>query len=250
MREGPPKIQPVAPEVPEELVPTAPSEGLDSPSAPEVEAPEVPQELIPVEVDEVSLESAEEFPDLPKEGDPVTLTKTALDEGAESAFPVGTVFKGVLLANIEINKQIFVGGNRTSRVSEIQRVGEGTFRIRSGTSWYELVSGYSAEGADSTANEPLEAEGTEEATVEAAPEPLKEGERVSIQKVSMLDFKEAQGERMEMALVADLMEGSVIAAASEDDLFNSSIVKKIESEGGTFYATTASGSVYAIRRAE
>lgn len=241
MGEGPPKIKPAPPE---ELLPVAPSEGLASPSAPEAMPPKVSQELIPAETDEVSVEASEEFSDLPKEGEVVTLTKQSINEGADSARFVGGSFSGALLAPIEIGRSVNYGALQTSPVKAISRGENGKFRIETATSVYELEPGKVSPTIPADA---VESENQTEGSVEKLPEMPKAGERVVIQKVSENEA-EVQASRREGTLGADVVEGAQLFMISNGKPWSSSNIKKAYVGGrNKFYIETVN-STYEILR--
>ncbi len=185
--------------------------------------------------------SGETFADLPQEGEPVTLIKQSINEDGRSSIAEGRKFDGAVFGSIAVGKKVEIGSLSTSVVEGIARNEDGSFLIKTNTSVYRLER---RSRAAAVAPEQVEA------SVEATPVPLKEGERVVIQKVSMLDQEQAEGDALKGTLRADLGEGVPLAALTEDDeFFDTSVVKRINFEGGKAYVQTASGSVYRVERA-
>lgn len=187
-------------------------------------------------------ESEEGVLDLPEEMEPVTLTKVLADESGPSETEAGRSYKGIVLGKIEVGQGVFIGSMNTSPVTEISR-GEvdGEFLIKTASGSVYKLEHRERDSDGAVVEEEIK-------NIEKAPEPLKDGEKVRIQKRSMINPEEPLGDIMEMTLTADVKEGGQIVAISEDDMFETSIVNKLNSEDGKFYAQTASGSLYVVER--
>lgn len=226
MGERPPRMQPVAPEVPEELVPVAPSEGVTSPSAPEAMAPEAPQELIPAKQDEVSVESSEEIAGWLREREEVVLTLRSKEKGSSALLKAGGSFRGELQVGVAPGGLLYLEDMNMGRVSEVTNEGNGIYAVQTEDgAVYELKKAVpeEQESVPEEAPAPIESSNvvepfpTAEATREQFPDLPKEFEKVVITKTAIKEGQTssvAAGAVYEGILLGDIAEGMSLSTTA------------------------------------